>query len=138
MSKKTRFKKVGKNYAMKRLTKIVQGYLKKGWWIHGDTMRGTHGELCRVDVTNGKRLVRILLEDKHYWLTSIHEKIEYVIWITLGEPKDNEWKKYNVIKKIYNEDLIILKRQIIYQTKRGTFFAGPVKVGPPKDKKLKK
>ena len=46
-----------------RFSEIVGEYLAKGYTINAGTMSGTQGEIAKVDVTNGKEILRILMEN---------------------------------------------------------------------------
>ena len=52
-----------KSEIMKIFTAKVAELMAQGMWINGETMRGTQGEICKVDLTDGQRLVRVLLAD---------------------------------------------------------------------------
>ena len=43
-------------------TAKVTEYLNKGYWLHTDTMGGSQGEVAKVDLTNGKEVIRVLLD----------------------------------------------------------------------------
>ena len=45
-----------------RFTAIVGEYLNKGYTINTGTMSGLQGEVAKVDMTNGKEIVRIRIE----------------------------------------------------------------------------
>lgn len=47
------------NELNKVATKKVSDLLEKGFWLNAETMRGTQGELLKVDLTDGKEVIRI-------------------------------------------------------------------------------
>ena len=44
-----------------RFSEIVSGYLSNGYNINTGTMGGSQGEISKVDVTNGKEILRVLI-----------------------------------------------------------------------------
>lgn len=47
-----------------RFSALVGEYLDKGYTINAGTMSGLQGEVAKVDMTNGKEILRIRIEDK--------------------------------------------------------------------------
>lgn len=45
----------------RRYTEIVAEYISKGYAINTATMSGSQGEVAKVDLTNGKEIVRVML-----------------------------------------------------------------------------
>ena len=45
----------------KKYTDMVKRYMDMGYWINVNSMSGTQGEKSRVDLTNGKHVLRIML-----------------------------------------------------------------------------
>ena len=54
-----KFEAINKAYTAK-----VTEWLGKGYWINAGTMSGSQGEYAHVDLTNGKELIRVLMEDR--------------------------------------------------------------------------
>ena len=48
-----------------RFTAKVAEYISKGYRIHTSSMSGSQGEIAKVDLTNEKETVRILLNIEH-------------------------------------------------------------------------
>lgn len=46
----------------KKYTEKIMEYLNKGYTIHTNTMNGSQGELAKVDLTNGKEVIRIYMD----------------------------------------------------------------------------
>lgn len=49
----------------KEFTNIVNNYLSAGYKIYTNTMGGSQGEIAKIDLTNGKEIVRVLLESRY-------------------------------------------------------------------------
>ena len=47
----------------KTYTEIIGEYISKGYWIYTKTMGGTQGEIAKIDLTNGKHILRIWIND---------------------------------------------------------------------------
>ena len=48
----------------KKFTDIVNNYLSSGYKIYTNTMGDSQGEIAKIDLTNGKEIVRVLLESR--------------------------------------------------------------------------
>ena len=55
----------------KIFTETVNNYLNNGFTIFCNTMRGSQGEIAKVDLTNGTELYRIMLVDIYSWEDSL-------------------------------------------------------------------
>ena len=49
----------------KRYTEIVTEYIAKGYTITTATMNGSQGEIAHIDLTDGKEVIRVLVEKAH-------------------------------------------------------------------------
>lgn len=47
----------------KRFTELVAEYIAKGYIFNSATMRGSQGEVAKVDLTNGSEIIRIIIDD---------------------------------------------------------------------------
>ena len=65
-----------KSEIMKIFTAKVAEMMAQGMWINGETMSGTQGEICKVDLTDGQRLVRVLLANDR---TDFHDTIVLLV-----------------------------------------------------------
>lgn len=52
-------------------TDTIRRYMDMGYWINTNTMHGTQGETAKVDLTNGKHIIRILLEEKSSFMSRL-------------------------------------------------------------------
>lgn len=43
-------------------TKIIEKYISDGYWVHTRTMSGSQGEDSKIDITNGKHILRIWMD----------------------------------------------------------------------------
>jgi hypothetical protein len=98
---------------MKKFTAKVAELMAQGMWIHGDTMRGTQGEICKVDLTDGHRMVRVLLADGR---TDFHDTIELIV----GEAKGTRWQS-DCAPTVWNDDLNEIERRVFHKVRRDWF-----------------
>ena len=47
----------------KRFTEIVAEYISKGYTINTASMRGSQGEIAKVDLTNGTEIIRVMVNN---------------------------------------------------------------------------
>lgn len=59
-------------------TDTIKEYLEKGYRIYYSTMGGSQGEIAKIDLTNDKEVIRILLESKNecYRDNPVHKHID--------------------------------------------------------------
>lgn len=71
-------------------TDMVATYMRKGYTINSGTMSGSQGEMAKVDMTNGKELIRIYLEKFSYWRDPETGKYFWFdgVRLTVGRCKD--------------------------------------------------
>ena len=99
-----------KSEIMKIFTAKVAELMAQGMWINGETMRGTQGEICKVDLTDGQRLVRVLLADGR---TDFHDTLE----LTVGEATNDRWKR-DSSATVWNDSLKETDRDVFYKIRR--------------------
>lgn len=68
----------------KKFTEVVTEYMSKGYIINTASMSGSQGEVAKVDLTNGKEIIRIKLASFSEW----HKNIEG-FEIVIGKSTDN-------------------------------------------------
>lgn len=69
-------------------TAKVQECLVKGYAFSTTTMSGHQGEIAKVDVTNGKEIIRIMLDSIHEWNHKDCRETEAVVLI-VGRATEN-------------------------------------------------
>lgn len=97
-----------KSEIMKIFTAKVAELMAQGMWINGETMSGHQGEICKVDLTDGQRLVRVLMADDR---TDFYDTIV----ILVGEARDDNWKKHSTV---WNDNLAESERAVFYKIRR--------------------
>lgn len=65
----------------KRFTEKVAEWMARGYHINTSTMSGHQGEIAKVDLTNGKEIVRVVIEN-HYHMD------EKYVELVVGHSKD--------------------------------------------------
>ena len=99
----------------KKFTEAVMEWLSKGYYLNSATMRGSQGEKGKVDLTNGKEIVRVMLANFNY-----HDKAEgytHYEGIELVVGRDTSGQKPNTddgFDTIWNQDLEVLSSQKFY------------------------
>lgn len=66
------------NEIYKVFTEKVNEYIQRGYYIHASSMSGHQGEVGKVDLSNGKKLIRVWMssEGSRYW-----DSREGTVWI---------------------------------------------------------
>ena len=62
----------------KTYTEIIGEYISRGYWIYTKTMAGHQGEISKIDLTNGKHIIRVRIDKKY------HSRIEGLENLWLG------------------------------------------------------
>lgn len=58
----------GKTEINKLFTERVNEYIIQGYWFNLESLGGQQGEVSKVDLTNGKEVIRVLLRSTlEYW-----------------------------------------------------------------------
>lgn len=96
----------------KIFTDTIKIYLDDGFYIYSNTMGGSQGEIAKVDLTNGKEVIRIMIDSDHKWDNDLYYSIDSMI-ITIGRCTD---KLYNSrMDIIWNQNLDIISQTIYYE-----------------------
>ena len=104
----------------KRFTEIVAEYIAKGYTINTGTMSGCQG-LARVDLTDGKEIIRVLLDDDSYWddIDEVRESGEWfaynTIELTVGRNTDSVQINGTKNDIIWNHHLEIISKETFYR-----------------------
>ena len=59
-------------------TEIISEYISRGYWFYTKTMAGHQGEIAKIDLTNGKHIIRVRIDKKY------HSRIEGLENLWLG------------------------------------------------------
>ena len=93
----------------KRYTEIVTDYINRGYTIHTGTMSGSQGDIAKIDLTDGKEIIRIVIYSNY--TVSYH-----VIGITVGKATDNVRVNDNShCDIIWNQNLNIIAEYNFYE-----------------------
>ena len=96
----------------KRFTEIVAEYIAKGYVIHTTTMGGSQGETAKVDLTNGKEVIRVML-DTNYERDELYYN---TVRLSIGRCKDKiKINKNGLHDIIWNGHLEIISVEKFYQ-----------------------
>lgn len=91
-------------------TKAVAYYIAEGWLVHTDTMRGTEGEIAKVDMVKDGFLIRVLLDTS--WSSTDGEKVQLIV----GSPKG--WKEG---QKVWNNKLMRLSTKTFFKVSQNYY-----------------
>ena len=72
-------------------TQKVTELLNQGFTIFPDTMNGSQGEIAHIDLTDGKQIVRVLLERDHIYERGEDGYMGDVIRLTVGRAAADTW-----------------------------------------------
>ena len=102
-------------------TDTVKEYMNKGYRIYSPTMGGSQGEIAKIDLTNDKDVIRILIDKKIEFYK--HMVLEYLL-IIVGKNTDKLWgNSFSDI--IWNEHLEIISEIRFYRIgKNNNHFFG--------------
>ena len=105
----------------KKFTAKVAEYIAQGWTINAGTMNGSQGEIAKVDMTNGKDIIRVMLDTDY-----AHERIGDRFYcfdkvqLIVGRPempiRVNESRDYDTI---WNNHLDVIYCEEFYKIGRG-------------------
>lgn len=96
-----------------KFTAAVNSYLAQGYIINAASMSGSQGEVAHIDLTNGKQIVRVLLDSFTEWEdSSMMEGLKLVIGIATGSAKPNDNQRCDVI---WNNRLEVISCEKFYK-----------------------
>jgi hypothetical protein len=101
----------------KRFSEIVAEYLSKGYAINTATMCGTQGEIAKVDLTDGKEIIRVKTERFHEGLS--HSGVEIMVGRCTDNVKPNEKDK---LVSVWNQHLEVLYTERFYNIRYSDWF----------------
>ena len=102
-----------------RFTDLVTEYISKGYTFNTSSMGGSQGEIANVDLTNGKEIVRILVENFSDW----HDNLDGVK-IVVGKSTDRVAPHSgNAFENVWNTHLEIIYTEFFYKIgRRGNYY----------------
>jgi len=102
----------------RKFTETVAEWMAKGWYINTASMRGSQGEIGKVDLTDGTEVIRVLLDNFREWGIRIEDKrYEFEgVKIVVGKVTDgtipNRSDDWNTV---WNEHLEIITKERFYE-----------------------
>ena len=102
-----KFKEINQKYTAK-----VAEYLAKGYVINTATMSGSQGELAKIDLTDGEKVVRIMLTRASGWGDWWWEGYKLVVGIATDSVKIHDFDTWSTI---WNERLDIIEEETFYR-----------------------
>ena len=98
----------------KRYTEIVTEWIGKGYTVNTATMSGSQGEKAKIDLTNGSKIIRILVCTFHDWGENT-EGVEIIVGKCTDKVKPHDGIGYDTI---WNNLLEVLHRERFYKIGR--------------------
>ena len=96
----------------KRYTEIVAEYMAKGYTVNTTTMGGSQGEIAHLDLTDGREIIRILIENFHEWADTSLDGVEIMVGRASAEVKPNNSEDHETI---WNNRLELISQERFYQ-----------------------
>lgn len=96
-----------------KFTAAVNNYLAQGYIINTASMSGSQGEVAHIDLTNGKQIVRALLDSFTEWEDYNNLKgLKLVVGIVTDNVKPNDNQRRDVI---WNNRLEVISCEKFYE-----------------------
>lgn len=108
----------------KIFTETADAYIKKGYTFSTATMGGSQGEVAKVDLTNGKEIVRIRLNRTTEWFAEKEEmffaNIDAIV-LTVGYTNDKKFfekrRPFDTFCTVWDNDLTMITERKFYTPK---------------------
>ena len=82
----------------RKFTETVSSYIAQGYIINTASMSGSQGEIAHIDLTDGKQIVRVLLDSFTEWEDYNQlEGLKLVVGIAADNVKPNDSQRCDVI-----------------------------------------
>ena len=99
-----RFAEINRKY-----TEKVAEYIGAGWMINTGTMSGSQGEVAKVDLTDGNRIVRVMMN-------KVSNNYRYGFKISVGYAKPKSIpNSFDTWQTIWDGELDIVSQEVFYQ-----------------------
>ena len=96
----------------RKFTAVVSSYLAQGYIINTASMSGSQGEVTHIDLTDGKQIVRVLLDDFTEWEDfNRMEGLKLMVGISTDDVKPNSTEHGEAI---WNERLEVISCEKFY------------------------
>lgn len=122
----------------KKYTEIVSEYMAKGYVINTGSMSGSQGEIAKIDFTDGKQIIRVVISKFHDYNLYI-DGVEIVVGIAKDNVKPNRYDSWDTI---WNNNLEILYCERFYEIgsnrNRETFYGTKEEAEAAKEIKYKR
>ena len=103
-----KFAEINKIYTQK-----VIEYLNKGYVINCGSLSGHQGEIAKVDLTDGKEIIRIYMEKSY--ISTLYNEAEAIVLYVGKSTDDVEPNQNDGWGTIWNSKLEILSKDVFYQ-----------------------
>lgn len=97
----------------RKFTETVSSYIAQGYIINTASMSGSQGEIAHIDLTDGKQIVRVLLDSFTEWEDYNQlEGLKLVVGIAADNVKPNDNQRRDVI---WNNRLEVISCEKFYK-----------------------
>ena len=100
----------------KRYTEIVNEYLLKGYVVNTNSMGGHQGEIAKIDLTDGKEIIRIYIDG---FYEDYLEGVEIIVGRCTDKVTPNSHRDYSTF---WSSHLEILKTERFYEIGNGSDY----------------
>lgn len=94
-----------------RFTNLVTEYIGKGYKINTASMGGSQGEIAKVDLTDGKEIIRVMIDTFSDWEENA-EGIELIVGKSTDDVKPNA---NNTWATVWSSHLEVIYRERFYK-----------------------
>lgn len=100
----------------KRFTETVAEWMAKGYHINTASMGGSQGEVAHLDLTDGKEIIRIVLDNFHEWDEfANYDGLELIVGRCTDDVKPDSGRTWGTL---WNNHLEIITFERFYQIGR--------------------
>lgn len=96
----------------KRYTELVAEYIGEGYSINAASMGGSQGEISKVDLTDGKRILRVLVQAFNDWSKKL-EGVEIIVGFSTDNVFPNSSNTF--AQTIWNDRIEVIKTERFYE-----------------------
>lgn len=94
-----------------RFTEKVAEYMAKGWMLNAGTMNGSQGEVAKVDLTDGNRVLRIMITKEHGYGDFWYDGYALIVGFAEDNIKANA---IDIWQTVWNNRLEVVSKEMYY------------------------
>lgn len=102
-----KFKEINQKFTAK-----VAEYIAEGWYFNAGTMNGSQGEVAKVDLTDGNRVLRIMIAKEHGYGDFWYDGYALVVGFAEDKIKANDSDTWQTV---WNNRLEVIFKETYYR-----------------------